>query len=240
MLYVYYGEDIDTARKKVQATTARMLAKNPDALYFRVTADDVSLSALEELTQSQALFKSEYIVVLDRVSERPESAEVVFAQLQQLKEAPHPIFLLEGTLKAPEKKKIEKYADSVEVFEMRERKAVTSFNTFALTDALAARDTRALWTLFRDAKRHGVSDEEIHGILFWMLKTLALTAQSASAEEAGLKPFPYKKAQTALRQFESPEVLHERVRTFALLPQHARRRGITLEILLEHYILSYT
>lgn len=240
MLYVYFGTDKESARKKVQATVANMLSKNPDALYFRITQETVGGFSPEELAQSQALFKSEYIVVCDSLLESVEGEEFVIQNIEQFAESPHPIFVLEAALKAPQKKKCEKFAVKMQEFSLKEKASAERFNTFSLTDALASRDTKTLWTLFRDAKRHGVSDEEIHGILFWMLKTLVLTASADSAQDAGLKPFPYQKAQRSLARFESKEVLHERLARFALLPQHARRRKIPLEIELERYILSYT
>jgi len=238
MLYVYYGEDVDTARKKVQATVASMLAKNPDALYFRVTSDTLDSYDFEELTQSQGLFKSEYIVVLDTLLSGKEKNEVVLENIKQIAESPHPFFLLDGKLLAPVRKKLEKHAEKVHEFEFKNKPKAESFNIFSLTDALGEKNVKKLWTLFREAKYSGASDEEIHGILFWMFKSLSLAAQSSTAEQAGMKSYPFNKAKGFLKNFGSVELLNTYVAQFALLPQHSRRRGVVLEIELERFILA--
>lgn len=238
MLYVYYGEDIDAARKKVQATVSSMLAKNPDALYFRITSDALHEYDFDELTGSQGLFKSEYVVVLDTLLSSKGEGEDVLNNLEKIADSPHPFFLLDAKLLAPIRKKLEKHATKVHEFELKNSKKVESFNTFSLTDALGEKNIKKLWALFREAKQHGVSDEEIHGILFWMFKSLSLAAQSGSAEEAGMKPYPYNKAKGFLKNFGSPQKLEEYLTQFALMPQRARRSGVSLEIELERFILA--
>ncbi|MBL4644617.1 MAG: hypothetical protein JKX80_01995 [Candidatus Pacebacteria bacterium] len=247
MLYVYYGEDIDAARKKVQATVGSLLAKNPDALYFRITSDVLAEYNFDELTGSQGLFKNEYVVVLDTLlstkgeglpARGAQAGEEVLINLEKIAAAPHPFFLLDGKLLAPVRKKLEKHAEKIHEFESKNAPAKLSFNTFSLTDALGEKNVKKLWTLFREAKSHGVSDEEIHGILFWMFKSLSLAAQSQSAEDAGMKPYPFSKAKGFLKNFSSRETLGKYLREFALLPQYARRNGTLLEIELERFILS--
>lgn len=239
MLYVYYGTDTNTARAKVQATVAKMLAKHPDALHFRVTPDTLAEHSFPELTQSQGLFKQEYIVVLDMVSEAPDGAQVLSEYVAACAESPHPFFVLEAKLTAPLKKKLEKHAAAMNEFaDTKKQPAQAAFNTFSLTDALTARDRTALWALFREAHMRGVADEEIHGILFWMYKTLLLAASADTPEAAGLKPYPFSKAKRALAHFTSTDDIVQRAGAFALLPQYARRRGTPLSIALEHFILT--
>ena len=238
MLYVYYGKDVDTARTKVQVTVANMLAKSPDALYFRITNDDLGGYNFDELTGSQALFKNEYVVVLDTLFSTKEGEEIVLHNLAKIAEAPHPFFVLDAALTAPIKKKLEKHAIKVHEFKEANTKKESKFNTFSLTDALGERDVKKLWSLFREAKKSGVSDEEIHGTLFWMLKSIVLAARAKTADEAGMKPYPFNKAKNSLKNFSSIEVIEGHVRTLALLPQQARRTGVALEIELERFILT--
>lgn len=238
MLYVYHGEDIDTARKKVQATVSNLLAKNPDALYFRITTDSIHEYDFDELTQGQALFKSEYIVLLDSLLSQKEGELIVLENLEKITRAGHPFFILEGKLTAPVQKKLEKCATKTHLFETTKTKKQDTFNTFSLTDALGERNVRKLWTLFRTAKCKGVSDEEIHGILFWMWKSLLLAAQSQTPEQAGMKAYPFNKAKRFLKNFSSIDELQTFTTQWALLPQVSRRKGVSLEIELEHFILS--
>lgn len=238
MLYVYYGDDAHTSRGKVRATIAKLLSKSPDALYFRITADDIALHDFEELTASQALFKSEYIVFLDMVFDAKDGEEIVLGNLEKIAQAPHPFFLLTSKLTAPLKKKLEKHAEKMFEFKSAVKKVEPSFNTFSLTDALGERDIKKLWALFREAKQHNIADEEIHGILFWMLKSIVLAGNMSTPEEAGMKPYPFTKAKNSLKNFSSLEYVEKLLCTFALLPQNARRKNIPLEIELERFILS--
>jgi len=237
MLYTYYGKDIDTARAKVQATVAKMLAKSPEALYFRITSDNLSEYDFDELTGSQSLFKSEYIVVLDTLFETKEGEVILLENLKKIQEAPHPFFLLENTLRSVTKKKIEKASDKMQEFEGN-KEINNTFNTFSLTDALGVRDVQKLWTLFREAKQNKISDEEIHGILFWALKSILFAIETKSADEAGMKPYPYKKAKQFATHFSSTEKLKKQIAKFVLLPQEAHHANISLDIFLERFILS--
>lgn len=238
MLYVYYGTDTDTARAKVRATTEHMLAKHPDALSFRVTADTLDQHSFEELTQSQGLFKREYIVLLDHVFEHPDGEARVLEVLEALAAAPHPFFVLEGALRAPTKRKLEKHATAIHEFaQQNASQRRDAFNTFALSDALGARDRKQLWVLFRQAKQRSVADEEILGILFWMLKAIVIAGASANPEAANMKPYPFNKAKRFARNYAEDE-LSARIRELALMPTTARRRGTPLEISLERFILT--
>lgn len=240
MLYVYYGDDIDMARKKVRATVSTMRARNPDALYFRITGDTLREYDVNELTGSQALFKSEYIVVFDRVLESKEGKEILLAHLETIASSIHPFFVLDTKLSARVRTMLEKHAATMQEFTVRGTapRHEHVFNTFSLTDALAAHDTKKLWVLFREAKYHGVSDEEIHGVLFWMYKSMLLAAHSTSPEEAGMKPYPYRKAKRGAQRAASSDTVREKLAELALLPQRARRRGVPLEVALERFILS--
>lgn len=236
MLYVYFGDDVSTARAKAQATITSLVAKNPDALYVRITPDTAADYSITELTESQALFKSEYLVLLDSIL-TTEQGEVFLDHVKELAASPHAFFLLEGKLLAPVRKKLEKHAQKVNEFSATDKKTAASFNSFLLTDALGARNKKQLWSLFREAKLHGAGDEELHGILFWMYKSLLLAQASASAEEAGMKQYPYTKAKQYCKNFTTTE-LAEQTHTCATLPQLARRKGVSLEVELERFILQ--
>ncbi len=238
MLYVYYGSDTDAARSKVRATVAQMLTKNPDALHFRITPETLSEYSFEELAQSHGLFKSDYIIVLDSLFSSADGEEAVLANLQLLASASHPFFILEAALRTPVIKKLEKHAEKINVFEQKKHTTEAPFNTFTLSDALGERNVKKLWTLFREAKFRGVSDEEIHGVLFWMLKSIVLAAQSNTAEEAGMKAYPFTKAKRAAQHFASADELAQLIHVCALMPQRTRREGVSLEIALERFILA--
>ncbi|MDP2650092.1 MAG: hypothetical protein Q8P16_00835 [bacterium] len=235
MLHVYYGTDTDKARAKVRATVDALLAKNPDALHFRITEDAFTEYDFDELTQSQALFKNEYIAVFENIL-ASEYADALLENLAALKESKHLFFVLEGALAAPVRKKLERHAEGMREFAKKGKKA-EKFNVFTVTDALGARDRRALWVLFQKAKREGATDEEMHGILFWMVKSMRIASSARSAYEAGMKEYPFSKAKRFLRNYDE-HTLAAHVAALATMPQEARRKNVPLAVYLERFILE--
>ena len=71
-----------------------------------------------------------------------------------------------------------------------------------------------------------------------MLKSLLLAADAKTPEEAGMKAYPFTKSKQFLKNFDSGHDLEKKLMVFASLPQESRRKGISLEIELEKFILS--
>jgi hypothetical protein len=97
------------------------------------------------------------------------------------------------------------------------------FNVFSLTDALGKRDKKTLWVQFHKARRAGKEPEELHGILFWQVKSMILASSHANAKEAGMKDFPFKKAKEFAGNYTNEELfdLSEKLVTYF----HEARRG---------------
>ena len=104
---------------------------------------------------------------------------------------------------------------------------------FALADAFGRRDKKNLWLLFREEIEKGSSPEEIHGILFWALKNLALVRQGDTKR---MKAFIVKKNQTFLKNFSDEDILRMNAELRRIF--HERDLHATLEIKLEKFILS--
>lgn len=237
MLYIYYGSDSHKARAKLQSTTAALLKKHPEAHYVRITAENFADHNLEELTQSQALFKQEYIVVFDTVCGVDEHQGTLLSWLKELAAAPHAFFVLEEKVLSSAKKKFEKHANKFQEFDAGASKKQETFNTFALSDAFGARDKKHLWVLLQKATMRGVAPEELHGILFWITKSMVIALRSKDAKEAGMKPFVFNKARRFAQNYSDAE-LEQHMRTLSTLPQYTRRRYTPLEISLETFVLA--
>ena len=115
-----------------------------------------------------------------------------------------------------------------------------SFNMFSLTDALGTRDKKKLWLLFQEAKKNG-SPEEIHGILFWQIKNLALVKSSATNLPAGrqvpgMNPFVYKKTSGYAQKFSDTEI--KKMTRDLVYMFHNRDMYSTLDIEIEKFILN--
>lgn len=219
MLYVYYGSDTNKVR-------AEALAKLETTNFSRIEASNFNVGQVLSSAEGQSLFGGNEAYLLDNPSENSEYWNEVLNGLDTLAKSEHLFVLVEAAILAEDKKKITKFA--AEITEYKKTKT-DEFNQFALTDALAARDKRQLWLLLQESLKNGSVAEEIIGILWWQLKTMRLAALTASATEAGMKDYPYKKAKAALLKFPLPLVV-EKSRSLTALYHDARSgKGDMLE-----------
>ncbi|PIT90841.1 hypothetical protein COU17_03555 [Candidatus Kaiserbacteria bacterium CG10_big_fil_rev_8_21_14_0_10_49_17] len=235
MIYLIYGADEYKGREKARALVHALQKRKPNALFFRITDEDEKNISLDELIQSQGLFERKYIVLLDHIL-KSELGEIVLNELKSIAASEHVFIILEGKLIKKDLSKIEKHAEKVQEYRKKEA-AKEEFNRFALTDALGARNRERLWCLYQHARDRGAAAEELHGLLFWQVKAMLLALHSNTTEEAGLKPFPYKKAKEALRNYSEAE-LKNRAAQLVALPHESRRGAFDFAIGLEQWILK--
>lgn len=201
MLYVFSGTDTIRVREKALSFARSCIGDGGEVV--SITVQGYTQGILTEYAQSVSLFGVPRIIVLDTLSEQREIFAEVLEILPVLSESPHTFVLIEGALITSEKKRLTTYATRVEGIDAPKDEP---FNTFALCDALLARDKKTLWVLLIQARYAGVSDEAIIGILFWQIKTLRLVVRTKSADEAQMKPFVYQKAKRALAVFRDGEL----------------------------------
>ncbi len=206
MLYVIHGTDVEKAREKSHALFEALKAKKPDASAGMVRGEEVTPERIEEWTQTQGLFENKQIIFLDRTLEVPDIREVMLDKIDAIQESPNIFIFFEGKLTKEVLKKLEKRAEKITEYESTAPAAKKEGSFFALADALGSRDKKALWVLLREALDEDAAPEEVHGILFWQAKALALAAKTASAGEAGLNPFVYGKAKRYAANFKRGEI----------------------------------
>jgi len=237
MLYVIYGTDTVKAREKAGALRGVLQKKKPDASLFSMSAEDVSFERLDELTSGQGLFENKYIIFSDCIFDNKEMHDVIFEKLVSIKESPNIFIMLEGKLTKEIQKKLEKHAEKMEVHDLLEKPKKESNEMFALADALGRRDKRDFWVLYRKAIDHDAVPEEIHGIFWWQLKSIALAQTGLSPAETGLNPFVHSKAKGFAKNFTRDEIefsLSKLVRMY----HEAHRGKIDFEIALEKFALD--
>lgn len=233
MIYLLHGTGEHEAREKLHGLLASLFKKRPDASYFHITDEDEH--SIEELIGSQGLFEQKYIVVYDHLLVDTEKKKEYVKELKAFKESPHVFIFLEGKLDAKTKASFEKHAEKVQEFTSSEIKK-EAFNVFSLTDALGRRDRKALWTLYQKAQRENVSYEEIHGILFWQVKSLLLAQSGKTAGEAGLNPFVFRKSLGFVKNFTKEELTSMSSRLVRI--SHDAHRGMCdFGTTLERFIL---
>lgn len=110
-------------------------------------------------------------------------------------------------------------------------------NVFALSDAVGRRDKKQAWLLYRKLIEEGLSPEEIHGTIFWQIKSLAIAEVSNNYNEAKMKPFVFSKAKGFLKKFKEGEIKNW-LSKLVLIYHKSHRGEYALENALEIFILG--
>ncbi len=111
------------------------------------------------------------------------------------------------------------------------------FNIFALTDALGERKKKEAWILYQKALGAGLSVEEIFFKIVWQVKSMLIAAKTESVGETDMKPFPYSKAKSFLKNFKPGEL--EKLSESLVIGYHSARRGEEeIETLVEKILLK--
>ncbi|MBI4155856.1 MAG: hypothetical protein HY507_01320 [Candidatus Zambryskibacteria bacterium] len=184
MLYFLHGTDTHKARKKLHELLDLAEKKRPGAEIFKLTTENWSEGQFDELIIARGLFESKYTVILDNLFERKDIKDFILNRLKRLADSEQIFLQLEGKLDVPTLKKIEKSAKQVQEFKKPESVKNRAFNIFSITDSLVKKDKKRLWISYIDLLSKGAGAEEMHGILFWKVKTMILNGvRTYSLEE---------------------------------------------------------
>lgn len=200
----------------------------------RLECEEYQVGALEYHLGGVSLFGGATVCVLDTPSGDDAFSSAVNAVLPELASSSNTFVLIDTAPTPTYRKVLEKHASS-----FTELKATASErgNPFALGDALGARDKKALWIELQKQLRNGLRPEELVGTLWWQLKTMRLAALTTTADEAGLKEYPYKKAKAALRKYSLSDI--ERLSHELLKLYHEAHAGRgDMEVGLERWCLG--
>ncbi len=201
MLHLYYGNDTAAVRAHAFAAVDKLASE--DVRVTRIESAQFERGMLANLLGAASLFGGSELYVLDTPSDDTDFYDEVISNSAAMGESGNTFVVIEGVLLAPERKKFEKHAS---VLEETKREAGERFDVFKMAEALSKRDKKSLWVLLQEAKRAGLSAEEIIGTLWWQLKAIRLAALTTSAEAAGMKSYPYDKAKRAGSNFKAGEV----------------------------------
>lgn len=231
MLYAFVG-DVVESRKRAHALSEAYEKKGFSLV--SLTPENYAPGALRSYAQGQSLFGKGEVILLDTLTGESDVVVELEEVGELLRDSENIFILLDVELSASISKVVKKYAQ--EYVELK-TVAKESFNIFALGDALSRKDKKSLWVLYMRARKGGVLAEEIIGTLFWQLKTLRLAAMAGSAEEAGMKDFPYRKAKGALKNFKEDEL--QKLSDDLVLLYHQGHGGETdIDLALEKWVLG--
>ncbi|MFA5001287.1 MAG: hypothetical protein WC531_03680 [Candidatus Paceibacterota bacterium] len=216
MLVLIHGNDEIKSRAKYNALAQSLLAKNPEASLFKLSSENFSVSALEELTKGQGLFYQKFIVEGDNLfsldKENKEISEQASEWLRPMAESENVFILLENNPDEKILEKLKKLTTKEQEFSKRGASTgrlyggVPGFNIFSITDAFVARNKNRAWALYQEALMMGISAKEILWKLIWSVNNLLLVKNTKEVSRLKMKPYPLTKAKASAKTFSNDEL----------------------------------
>lgn len=229
MLVCCIGDDVVRAK-------AEVLKRARGSEVVRVGEGGELLESALGYLEQRGMFTPRVTLVIDRPMDSAEGKEYVLEHAETFAASDTQVFIIQPDVDAVTKKKLEKLG-TVEVYDVPHTQNVAPPpNSFALVDAVQAGDRKRAWILYRQLIVSGASAEEVHGTLAWAARGVVLASKTKSADEAGMKPFPYDKAKRVARTLP-PGVAEAQSAELVRLYHDARMGRGTLEDLLEVYLL---
>lgn len=235
MIYLFFGDNATSAKKKIRKLTEALISKKPDALHFYFDDRSLDNEFIKSIFQSTGLFAEHHIVVLDRTYGSLESKDLV----KDMKKSSHVFILFEENLQKKDLDYLKKHSEKFEEFKGKEKvKNEDRSKIFKLTDALGSRDRKRLWSLYREyLEEDGLPlEREIFPMLFWQIKGMLAIKNSKNAKEAGLKPFVFSKNKRYVEKYSQDDLRDLSRRMVKALVDS--RRGKDLENEIEKLILT--
>jgi len=235
MLTVLVGTDKHARGERLAALLFPYVKGGADIRAY----SDVSFDPdeLRGIAGSQSLFGEKIVVTITGLSDTTELREEFEKIIPILAESTHRFILSENALVAAFVKKAQAHDATVEEFKEKDKpKKAEVFNTFALTDAFADRNRAQAWAFYRKAIDLGLEPRELHGKIFWIVKSMLVASTAKSAGESGLNPFVYQKAKRSSQNF-APGELERFTVELAEMFHDALVSGINIETALEAFIL---
>jgi hypothetical protein len=218
MIYLFYGPDIETSRKKARALFESLRAKKPDAAFGELNIEGLTADKIQELAGGQGLFGNKSVVFCDNIFSDIEAREIAEPFISDFAKSPNIFVILE---KEPIKKifeKLEKNAEKSQKFEEKNGSPKKEWNDFALANALGARNSLKAWKEYRILIERDPELEKIHGQIFWKVKQMILSPYGSSAFKA--------------------EELRAKSRDLARMYHLAHRGECDFEIAMEKFLLK--
>ncbi len=233
MIQVFTGEDTQKARKTARAAFGALCEENPGASIARF--DDVSfdIALATDAFTSENLFGGGNILYFDGILDHPEGESFYRTTL---KETEHLAIIRETALPKDLLAFFERIAEIKEFSLVK--KVEKRENSFAIADAVGARDKKRAWVEFEKVRRRGAAMEEVHGTIFWAFKSMyiALTLSKEEALASGMKPFTYQNYYSFAKKYLTPE-LEERLGELKEMYHKAHRGEGDLDVALEQFLL---
>lgn len=171
MLYLFTGTNEEKVRAKAFAWIEATKKKEPSVSYIRISPEHIHTQSLEEITNTQGLFFSKILALIDDPFGSAATTAQVLRVIEPLADSANPIALLAPGLTAATEKKITPHITKVFREDRTTKKEARGFNS-SLVNALGSRNGKALWKELTQSKRRGDAPEMLHGLLHWKARDI--------------------------------------------------------------------
>ncbi len=234
MIISFVTDSVSNSKELALAFIKAKLKQSPNAHFASFDAKEFSVIPIDELTESQALFKNKYIILLSGILSDLVSAEIFKENINSFKKSKNIFCIADSGLTKDNISFLEKYSEKM-VLKVAQTNKENTGNLFGIIDLLLESDRKGLFLAYNDALG-SASVEQIYSIFAWMFKTCFIVMHYDHGA-SGLKPFIYKKYKRFIDGIDKDRFLQDYNR-FIQLPVKSRNVNIPLEILLEKWITS--
>lgn len=201
MLNVYCGNDVVAVR--TAALAALLPYEETGVVPVRIEAETYEPGALENAMGEISLFGGVAVYIVDTPSLDDVFVEAVRARLAEMSSATDLFVIIET---APSPTYRTELKAQAAVFSEHKAVAAERGNPFALGEAFLNRDKKSLWVQLVTDLQNGAAPEQLVGMLWSQLRAMRLAHLTKTADEAGMKDYPYKKAKAALRKYSEADL----------------------------------
>ncbi|MFH1170380.1 MAG: hypothetical protein V1704_02375 [Candidatus Vogelbacteria bacterium] len=230
MIFYYWGKDNEGSRRAARAEFLIQREKFPNAPVFDLVGENLTLEELQEAIYARPLLGGGGIIFFDHLLTNSITANFLSESLLLLVGSEN-IFIFwedaEGKEFAQAVVKVGGIAREFKVMsdDKEQQKKADLMKLFAVADALGNRDRKQAWLLYHDARRDGLSAEEIFWKLAWKVKTLLLVETAPAGSALPMKPYPLSQARRQVKGYKPGELAHLSGRLVRFY--HDARRGLT-------------
>ncbi len=233
MFLAFIGNDTMSSKTALRMAISRLQEEIPGASLVKLDEQNFSIENAEDALIEGNLFAPKNIIIFDDILLHPDGEKFY---LKNNLTSEHVILVRETS---PKKAVLDRFGKLGEVKTYTVKKEEAVINSFALADAVMLKEKAKAWVEFEKSRRRGDQFEAIHGMLFWVFKTLAAIATLPKAEvlASGVKSFTYTRGLEGVKKYSKNEILSH----FDNLKDmyHMAHRGeCDLEYSLEQFILK--
>lgn len=171
MIYLFHGNDVEKIRTKAFEWIEKARAKEPNLAYARLTREELTAAALEDVALSGGLFVRRLLILIDDPFQEESSPDILEEHLDMLAASDNAIIILAPKLAVAKAKKLVAKAKVEYKYDKSVPSESRGFNS-NLVNALADRSREKLWLEINRAFRAGDAPEMLHGLLHWKARDL--------------------------------------------------------------------